>query len=438
MLRHSLTLKLFVVGLLIVALLVPVGLVTYMVSEREERRTEAVAEVSASWSGSQQVSGPVLIVPVRLTDKDKDGKPYFRTVLTTHLPESLSLDGTVDTERRRRGIYDAVVYSAALSAVGTFLPPDLEPLALGGEPLWDQALVALGLSDLRGVREAVVVRLDQKGLSLEPGAAGAAQLGSALSARVPRELLVGRTKPIPFSFKLSLKGSQSLYFLPLGKTTEVSLASSWDSPSFRGAFLPDSREVRSDGFLARWKVLHINRDFPQSWAGERDSLGGARFGVDLLVMVDHYARTMRAVKYAVLFIFFTFLAFFFIEFFGEKRLHPIQYLLVGSGVVLFYLLLLSLSEHVAFHWAYLAATLGIGAVITGYSHGVFRRGRVTATVAAVLGVLYAFLYALLCLEDYALLLGSAVLLGVLAAVMYMTRRVDWYDSEALVPPPSAL
>jgi inner membrane protein len=197
--------------------------------------------------------------------------------------------------------------------------------------------------------------------------------------------------------------------------------------------LPESREVKPNGFNANWKVLDINRNFPQAWTAAPAGLAASTFGVELLVTVDHYSSTFRAVKYAVLYIFFTFVAFFFVEFFTKKRLHPIQYLLVGAGIVLFYLLLLSLSEHLPFPAAYFIASAGVVGVVAGFTHGVFGTVNVTADVTAILVVLYVFLYTLLRLEDYALLLGSLGLFIALSLIMYLTRKIDWYSFEQ--PPP---
>jgi inner membrane protein len=236
--------------------------------------------------------------------------------------------------------------------------------------------------------------------------------------------------PTKFSFSIDVRGSEQVYFSPLGKTTSVSLSSTWPNPSFIGEFLPESREVNKTGFNAQWKVLHLNRSFPQAWVNSQQQLQSSNFGVELLLPVDHYSNTLRSIKYAVLFVFLTFLVFFFIELFNKKQLHPIQYLLVGSALILFYLLLLSISEYLSFGLAYLISSLGICGLITGYTHGSLADKKITATVASFLVVLYGLLYILLQLQDYALLVGSLGLFLILAIVMYLTRKFNWYATNS--------
>jgi len=237
-----------------------------------------------------------------------------------------------------------------------------------------------------------------------------------------------------FAFNLGLSGSQRLQFIPTGKQTTVVLRSKWPSPSFSGAFLPQARRVDKEGFEARWQVSWFGRGYPQQWTTPPESekrtamkavLEGSAFGVDLFLPVDAYQKTERSTKYGVLFLLLTFLTFFLYEVFSGLSLHPMQYLLVGSALCLFYLLLLSISEHAPFGISYLVASAATVLLIGGYSAAVLR-GRLRALLMTlVLGVLYVYLYVLLQLEDYALLLGAAGLFVILALVMYLTRRIDW-------------
>lgn len=215
-------------------------------------------------------------------------------------------------------------------------------------------------------------------------------------------------------------------FVPVGKTTRVRIASGWETPSFDGAFLPDEREVSEEGFHAEWKVLHLNRNFPQKWRDRNHSISGSEFGVELLFPVDHYQKGHRAAKYAVMFIGLTFVLFFFSEILNRRRIHPIQYLLVGLSLCLFYTLLISFSEHISFALSYLIASVSIITLITAYSASVLRNKRLVALVGFALVVLYSFLFTILQLEEYALLMGSIGLFIVMAAIMYLSRNVDWY------------
>jgi len=431
----SVNAKLWSVGGLILVLLVPTLMIRGLAGEREERRNAAVREIGTAWSGSQVWRGPILAVPHLSRRVDAKGKTITTTSTAYLLPETLDIETKTSTETRYRGIYRAPVYTAEISARGRFRPAELRSLLNGdSELLWEKAALGLSLSDLRGVKENVVVRWGDKPLELDAGTTNSPLLQSGLAAAIR---LDPTTEPTDFSLKIVLRGSQRLFFVPAGKTTSISMTSTWPTPSFQGSFLPDQREIGPDGFRAAWKVLQINRSLPHRWVGEGVNMDAWSFGVDFPLAVDNYTSTERAIKYAVLFVFLTFLTFFFVEFFNESRLHPVQYLLVGSGIVLFFLLLLSLSEHLPFAAAYGLSTLGVVAVVAGYTQGIFGKRAVTAVVGSLTCSLYGFLYCLLQLEDYALVLGSAALLGILAAVMYLTRKIDWYGLEPrpAAPPP---
>jgi len=429
--KNSVTAKILLIGLMMLVLLAPTAFVAILIAGREQRRNEAVNEIHSSWSGPQTVIGPILDIPVRVSSKDDKGRVVWNTVDAVVLPDDLDVVGGVDTESRYRGIYQTVVYTSKLSITGSFASPNLAKSGYAdGQILWDRATVALGVSDLRGVREGSPLIWAGRKLALDAGS-GPVGVSQALTTAVPRETLGAPGAKIPFSLDLNLRGSQSLYFVPVGKTTTVALKSAWPSPGFKGQFLPDTRAVTASGFDARWKVLHINRNLPQVSVAQNLDFNANAFGAELMIPVDQYSSTERAVKYEILFVFFTFLVFFAVEHFQTKRLHPLQYLLVGAGVVLFYLLLLSFSEQMPFPLAYTIAAAAIVSVVGGYAHGVFGRASVTVTVVGILSGLYAYLYTLLRLEDYALLLGSLGLLAALAVVMYLTRRFDWYAVEVI-------
>jgi inner membrane protein len=232
-----------------------------------------------------------------------------------------------------------------------------------------------------------------------------------------------------FSLELNLNGSEQLRFIPMGETTRVNLESTWPSPSFNGAFLPVSRQVSNNGFSATWNILHLNRNFPQFWVGNQYMVGESSFGLRLLITADIYQKSIRISKYAVMFIVFTFSAFFFSEVISRKRVHPIQYILIGLAIILFYVLLLSLSEHLNFDLAYILSAAAITTIITGYSRGILKSNYFALTVFGILIVLYAYLYIVLQLEDYALLMGGIGLFMVLTTVMYITRKIDWYSLD---------
>jgi inner membrane protein len=271
---------------------------------------------------------------------------------------------------------------------------------------------------------------DGAALATSPSIDTAGMGSQAFDVKIPG-LADGAAAEIPFVVKIDLKGTQQINFQPGGRTTTVRLASTWPHPAFAGAFLPDRSRISDAGFDAEWRLSHLGRGYPQAWRDEdmrpqqiEQAAVASRFGVQLITPVDVYHRAERSTKYGALFILLTFCTFFVVELLQRRRLHPVQYLLVGAALCLFYLLLLSLSEHIGFGAAYLAAAVATIAVIGMYAGHVLG-GQGVRTVAG-LSLLYGFLYVLLQLEDYALLVGSVSLFLILATVMYATRRVNWY------------
>ncbi len=441
--QRSVMLKLFTIGILTLLLLIPANLVENLIREREGTRDQATAEISGKWGAAQTVGGPVLTVPYLRTVTDEKGKTSTETAYAHLLPETLNVTGSVVPEKRYRGIYVVMLYQARLQLNGTFARPDFSKLGVAESALrWSEAFVNLGVSDMRGIRETVGLTWNGQALDPSPGIVSGDLFAAGISA--PVAMPAAGAGPLRFTAKLVLNGSSELNFLPFGKTTTVALTSGWGSPSFTGAFLPDRRNVTGDGFSANWKVLHYNRNYPQQGLGAflpkkttpvydgrvtaepRDETG--TFGVRLLLPVDEYQKTTRSAKYASLFVLLTFASFFFVEILNRRRIHPIQYLLVGFAVCLFYVLLLSISEHLTFGWAYL---IGSGVVLTMvflYTLGVFKSLRISLIFNGILALMYAFFYSLLQLEDYALLLGSLGLALILGVVMYLTRHIDWYNA----------
>lgn len=441
--RNSVTLKLFVVGILILLLLIPAAMVTSLIREREGIRDEAVREVSAKWGSDQTIAGPVISVPYRSTRQNEEGLSVITRGYVHFLPDSIDIRGQVDPQKRYRGIYLVVLYNAQLEVSGRFSGLNAEALSVPEEDLqWEDALFTVGISDMKGIEQAIPVRINDTTYQFGPGTVTNDILDSGAS--FPIQLSRKANAAIDFSFQLNLNGSTSLYFTPFGKATTASIRSSWPDPSFEGAFLPDERTVSSEGFSANWEVLQLNRNYAQQGEGAYISATPQKpsnvyvnqydpfrvntnaFGFRLLLPIDEYQKTMRSAKYAAYFVLITFLAFFFIEVLNRKRLHPIQYILVGSAIILFYILLLSISEHFNFDTAYLIACVIILALITGYCSYILGNRRLTGMMFGILALLYGFFYSLLQLQDYALLLGSLGLLLILATIMYLTRNIDWY------------
>jgi len=283
----------------------------------------------------------------------------------------------------------------------------------------------VGVSDMKGISDSFTFLWDSEALASEPGVHVSDLFRSGFSVSVPVSTMKKGEENL-FSIRIHLNGSRNLSFAPLGKETNVSMVSSWPDPSFSGAFLPADRKVTTDGFTASWKVLEFNRNYPQQWANQQVNIHDSVFGVSLILPVDNYQVVERSMKYAILFFAFTFMVFFFIEVLKKYRIHPLQYILVGFGLSLFYLMLLSLAEHLGFGLSYILASVGIISLITSYSKAIFKNNRLSAVMAGFLVFVYGLLFVLLQMQDYARLLGSFVLFLVLAVVMYLTLKIDWY------------
>lgn len=431
--RKSVTLKLMIILLVGLLLLIPMAMVKNIIHERATLMKKATFEVSSKWANGQIICGPVLTIPV--VDIDSSSSEVERHAIDLHiLPEKLNISGDVKTEKLKRGIYKVVVYRSDLSMEGSFknLKQQLEPFE---EVKWDKATITIGISDLRGIKDQIKFKWNERNLAVEPGSniPDIIEKGITFSLSNPD---FPERRDYDFSLTLDLQGSHNLSFVPLGATTKVDLRSSWQEPKFDGAFLPDKREVSSNGFEAKWKVLELNRNYPQHWKSSQITapiLYESRFGVDLILPVNDYQKSMRSIKYAIMAILLTFLVFFLTEIMNKQRIHPFQYTLVGLALVLFYTLLVALSEHLSFNVAYIISSSIVILMISLYSLSVFNRRKYTFILAAVLTGIYISLFVNLQLSDYALLLGSAILTIMLALAMYLTRKIDWYKISMLEP-----
>ena len=418
-----LLLKLLIIGLLSLLLLIPQQFIMKLISERYETSSEAEREVSQLWSKPQRITGPVIRIPAR-SSNNKD--VYL-------LPEALQVKGDVKTETRHRGIFDVTVYNASLDINGNFIMPNLSAFVDSAYDI-SKAEMLIALNDFRGLTENITLKLDDKNYAMKSNKDE--EMGSVLCCRIPLSIMQDGQQ-VNYSVKLPIKGSESLMFLPLGNSTEVQLTSDCTSPSFQGNFLPLTQTVSAQGFTATWKILSINRDFSQMVTRWNESGNGPRcvnmseneFGVTMKVPVLQYQQTTRSVKYAYLFIFLTFATVFFVEYRRQTPIHPVQYLLIGIALLVFYTLLLSFSEHIPFLWSYLIAMLMTIVLITGYLAGILKIRKTAIMIGLMLLSLYVFMYVLLQLETYTLLVGSIGIFIILAALMYASQKVKWYKES---------
>lgn len=417
--------KMGVILVLTVLLLIPSVMVENLIIERQSRQEEAIEEVSAKHAGSQELTGPVLTIPYTVTTTDAGSNATKDQLHYLHiLPEKLTVKGKVTPEERKRGLFSVIVYQSQLRVDGEFTFDQLETHGVQQKQLkLDKAFVTVGISDLKGVRDQVDLRMNGEVFRCGPGVISTDVIKSGLNTRVPLDTLGSNLR---FSFNLSLNGSESLTFAPIGKETNVQLQSPWKDPSFDGFFLPISRTVNTNGFSAHWKALDINRNFPQVWTGRKYSVSGASFGVKLQLPVDVYQKSMRVAKYAILFIVLTFLVFFFVEVINRVLIHPIQYILVGLALVLFYVLLLGFSEQVTFNFAYILATGMTVLLIALYSRSLLKSWSLAGMMAGILSITYGFIFIIIQLQDFALLFGALGVFAILATTMYFSRKVDWF------------
>ncbi|MDH5617968.1 MAG: cell envelope integrity protein CreD [Gammaproteobacteria bacterium] len=429
-LRQSASVKVFVIGLLILLLLIPLGMIRETINDREQIHQAARYDIQRTWGLSQLIAGPVLVLPYDVVYVDGRGDRFSQRSEIYILPGELNIDAAVDSEIRYRGIHKVPVYSASVRLHGRFAAMDTVDLGIEEVSIhWEDASVVIGISDGRAIAETPSLEVNGDSVTFVPGGQLVDGFPPQIQAPLRQLLETDRAGDLVFDIVLNIKGSESLSFLPLGDTTRASIRSAWPSPSFSGNYLPHTREIADDGFTANWQISSIGRSLPSRWAktsGADVSPQSAVFGVDLYMPIRIYRLTLRAVTYGVLFVVLTFVAYFMFETIVGLRLHPLQYLMVGLANVIFFLLLISLAEHIGFGWSYLASAFASSGLIVAYSYNVLgQRGR-AVIVGGVLFALYCFLYMTLKAETYALLAGSIGLWATLAMIMYLTRRIDWY------------
>lgn len=421
-LKTSVGVKAVVIGMLVLILMIPSVWIMTIIDEREAFRVEALSDITSKWGSSQYIAGPVLVIPTTYADTFYNSKPKNVYIL----PEILDIQGDLQPETRHRGIYDILLYKSELNVRGKFDLNNIQELdLLEKKVIFEKAYLEFGIPDLKGLTNNIKLNWGKKEISAKTGLKANASVSKGLHFLIP---LQSDTKEYVFSMNINLNGSEQIRFSPSGKDTKVKITAPWNHPSFCGDFLPQQKSIDDQHFEAQWKIFNLNRNFPHISFGNPIYIEDNFFGVKLFYPVDQYQQTTRSVKYTFLFLSLTFVCFFLIEILSKKQIHPIQYLLIGSGIVLFYLLLLSLTEHMAFSLAYFIACFSMIVLIALYTNSSIGEFKLTMIVSTVLLTLYGFLFINLQLQDYALLVGSLGLLLTLAAVMFFTRKIDWFSA----------
>ena len=436
--RNSITARMLGVGVLIMVLLIPLSFVKDLITERSYRQKEVVNEINSKWGNEVVLSGPILKVPYTIEKEektyDKKKESYFTTTkeiskFAYFFPDELNIDSKVETKPLNRSIYKSVVYNSDIEVSGEFPIIDFSSEAVKPKTIeWEKASVIVQTSNLKGIRNTLEVQLGNQKLTMNP------KYDTNSLNTIQSEAIVGITEtvqsPTPFSFTMTVNGSESLQFIPIGKETSATMTSNWHSPSFNGLFLPEdgSRNITADGFSASWKVLQINRQFEQAFFGYLPNLQEFAFGTKLIIPVDEYQKSERTAKYGFMVIGLTLLVFLLIQLVSKIYIHPFQYVMVGLALVMFYTLLISISEHSTFLKAYLIAAFSVLALIVVYSRAILKGFKFPLLIGVSLASLYGFIYIIIQLESYALLVGSIGLFTILAIIMFASRKIDWANN----------
>ncbi|TGL86234.1 cell envelope integrity protein CreD [Leptospira congkakensis] len=432
-LQTSVNLRLAILGGMVLLFIIPLVMVGSLIEERSASRNQAVMEVGEKWGSNQTIVGPVLMVPYNLripksgSSKEKDKWDYV-TDYAYFLPEEMDSVVDMKTELRKRSIYEIPLYTSKVKISGKFSPIFSSDFPIDTTYIyWDDVRLVVSVSDLKGLGGEMKLNLAGKDKKFLPGTRSS-YLHSGLNSAVS---ITEAGNSIPFEIQLEVKGSESFSVIPIGKKSKLVMSSDWKDPSFNGNLLPKDRSIHEEGFSAVWESSYFARSYPQIIHSMNDSILdtilNSGYGVGLVIPVDHYLKMERSVKYGLLFIVTSFALFFLMEVFGGVLLHPIQYVLIGSAMVLFYILNLSFSEHFGFLPAYILSSLAVTGLIGYYAINVLKNQKKGLITASYYLVLYSFLYVILASEEQALLLGSLALFMVLAAVMHFTRKVDWYQ-----------
>lgn len=422
---NSIAVKMIILAFLGLLLLIPLQMVKEVIKERAAFAEQAKNEIAASWATAQIITGPVLNVP---GTKVVAGDGRYSTTTLHILPDKLNASARMDPAIRYRGIYESVIYDSEIELSGRFSIEEFESLD-GYTYDWSKAYFSLGVSDNKGLKGDILIDFDGNSSKAEPGPGQQDVFKNGIS--FPYNLSGKTTDGFSGDFKitLGLKGSESLFFSPAGKTTSINIVSPWPSPSFRGVFLPEERSIGAEGFTAEWTVTHLNRSFPQAWTGQSYSPEEESFGVNLMMEVDHYKKAERSAKYGLLFILITFFVLIIIEVRSSERIHIFYYVLVAFALILFFSLLSALGEHVGFNPAYLIASVATIGLLTAFFRSLINKNRVIIVISGLLSTLYLFIFILLALKDYAYLAGNIGLFVLLAALMMFSSKYRIFSGK---------
>ena len=460
--------KLSTIVVLVLLLLIPLFWVKDLIEERKNRQSEVSSEIAFKWAGQQVISGPIIAIPYQVVKEivttDKNIISTKNTYITQYvylMPKSLDINSTISPESLKRGIYKSVVYNAQLDLKGSFDAIDFNKIDLSGQELeWKNAKILIGLSDLKGLGASPSLVFNQTKIDFEPNMSALNPFENNMIAAI--DLTQTKTTLGNFQIKFNVRGSQSINFLPLAKQTKIHTQGNWANPSFNGSVLADDRNITGNNFEATWNIPSFNRKFSQQWVGDAEKLYEIKnnyeisnaisegyssttestattessiatekdmIQINFLEEVNNYQKTTRVAKYGILIIILTFAALFFTEIIKKQRIHLIQYMLIGFAMVLFYSLLLSISEHLGFNLAYLLAALATIILIASFIKSITNDSRSALIFSGILSIFYSFIFILMQLRDYSLIVGTIGIFIILAILMRVSTKINWYQYD---------
>ncbi len=447
--QTSISFRMVIIGILILVLLIPLAFIKDLIKERKSLQSRVVSEINTSWGDEILLYGPVLKIPYKiysestLTDQ-KTGKTQIikdeATYYAYFFPDKLAITGDINTEIKHKGIYTTSVYTTQTKVTGDYAFPDFKALEIPNENVvWEKAQIIMQTTNLKGIKDALKISLNEKTLHFESKFSndtknkGYYNKNGEYVSTSKHDIItksfdfkeIFKGKPIHFSMDFNVSGSQQFQVIPIGKETKMHLTSNWKDAGFKGEYLPyNPDKIKPNGFDAHWKVLQMNRPFSQQF-NYLPKLDEYAFGVNFFIPVDDYQQNERTVKYGYLVIALTFLLFFLIQTLSKIYIHPFQYLMIGLALIIFYTLLVSISEHSDFNTAYMIAGGSVIGLITLYSKSIMKTWKFPLFISISLIALYSFIFVIIQLENYALLVGSIGLFLILAVVMFASRKIEW-------------
>ncbi|MFI2742660.1 cell envelope integrity protein CreD [Zhouia sp. PK063] len=433
----TITGRMLVIAVLLLAFFIPLTSIQHLINERSDRQKETIKTINEKWGNDVTIYGPILKVPYKtfktkklVNDSDNSSITEQQEIINYayFFPENLKIEGNINPKEKYYGIYKTAVYESNLVLSGNFEKPSFSEVEVSNENiLWDKARVILQLSNLKGVNNSMNINFLKNTYAFSSKYSKEDRtynMHSLESSPINLKSMINENNT--FSIDLSVKGSESIQFIPIGKETTAHIQSKWKNAHFFGEYLPFNEDkISENGFDAKWKVLAINRPFSQQYYNQIPVLLKYAGGISFIIPVDEYQKNERSAKYGFLVIALTFLSFFLIQTWSKIYIHPFQYVMIGMALVMFYTLLLSISEHSTFSKAYLIASIAVISLITLYSRSILKKWKFPALISMSLLSIYTFIFIIIRLENYALLVGSIGLFVILALVMYASKKIDW-------------